>query len=142
MAKSGAVDGATLADRRTAEELKKVLRRLIKAIVEDDGGGAETYDEAGRVIAALRELRVGSDAGIPGGKGSPPASDQKIKFQQRSEKKTTSAIESPVSLPESVPVPKHFFCPLSSAIMRDPVVLATGEVRMLLIRVSCCTHRI
>ncbi|KAH0450930.1 hypothetical protein IEQ34_021622 [Dendrobium chrysotoxum] len=125
MAKSGAAEGAALADRRTAEELKKELRRLMKAIVEDDEGREDTYEDAGRVIAALRELRTGFGAGIPGGKGSP--SDQKVKYQQRSEKKATSAIESPVSTPASVSVPKHFFCPLSSAIMRDPVVLVTGE---------------
>lgn len=129
MAKSGAAEGAALADRRTAEELKKELRRLMKAIVEDDEGRSETYEDAGRVIAAIRELRTGSGAGII---------DEKVKYQQRSEKKSTSAIESPVSNPASVSVPKHFFCPLSSAIMRDPVVLATGEVRMIRIRV--CFH--
>ncbi|XP_020572266.1 U-box domain-containing protein 9 [Phalaenopsis equestris] len=127
MAKSGAAEGTAISDRRTAEELKKELRRLIKAILEEDEGRAETYKEASEVIAALKELRVGSAAGMIGGKRPPPASDDKVKHQQLSEKNATSAIESVVSTQASVSIPKHFLCPLSSAIMRDPVVLATGE---------------
>lgn len=29
-----------------------------------------------------------------------------------------------------VPVPEHFLCPISSELMKDPVVLATGQVRL------------
>lgn len=31
---------------------------------------------------------------------------------------------------DSVPIPEHFLCPISSELMKDPVILATGQVRV------------
>ncbi|PKA59655.1 U-box domain-containing protein 9 [Apostasia shenzhenica] len=127
MAKSGAAEGSVFDGRRMAEEeRKKELRRLVEAIMEDDLGREEVYVDAERVIAALRELRVCAGRGLPGGKSSPATSGQERK-QEKPAEDSTVEIDSGMAAPAKVPVPKHFLCPLSSAIMRDPVVVSSGE---------------
>ncbi|PKA59654.1 hypothetical protein AXF42_Ash020255 [Apostasia shenzhenica] len=128
MAKSGAAEGSVFDGRRMAEEeRKKELRRLVEAIMEDDLGREEVYVDAERVIAALRELRVCAGRGLPGGKSSPATSGQERK-QEKPAEDSTVEIDSGMAAPAKVPVPKHFLCPLSSAIMRDPVVVSSGEI--------------
>ncbi|KAJ6821324.1 U-box domain-containing protein 9-like [Iris pallida] len=92
MAKSSTAD---VASSRTAMELKKELKRLVKAIVEeeDDQKSVEAYGEASRALLALKDLNFATN-----GNG----------------KKTNE-------------VPEHFLCPISSQIMKDPVVLSSGQ---------------
>ncbi|KAJ6845929.1 U-box domain-containing protein 9-like [Iris pallida] len=95
MAKTGSPDVAT--PRATAAELKKELRRLVKAIVDDeddDDRRMESYEEASRALSALKDLSIDSN---------------------RSGRKKNSE------------VPEHFLCPISSEIMKDPVVLSSGQ---------------
>lgn len=96
MAKS-TVDSAAA---KTAEELKNMIKKLVKAIVDDDDAKAETFEETSRALSSLRDIYANN------GDGS---------------KKKDGGIE-------PVQIPKHFLCPISSEIMRDPVVLSSGQV--------------
>lgn len=100
----------------TADALRMELKKTIAEIL-DDGGVSEdrgetdgssrvlkAIDEAVRMLNLLREVE-----------SKLPDSD------------TSSS--SPTSLPE---VPKEFKCMLSHAIMSEPVVIASGQVRFLL----------
>jgi len=84
---------------KTAEELKIELKRLVKAIVDDDDVKAETFEGASRTLLSLRDLKLSNGNGARKMNGL-----------------------------ESVPIPEHFLCPISSEIMKDPVVLASGKV--------------
>ncbi|XP_073014054.1 U-box domain-containing protein 9-like [Typha latifolia] len=99
MAKSEAGEAAAC-----AAELRRELRRLVRVISDDAGAAAETYEEAAVALAALRDLKFGSSNGRRGSSFSK---------ERRKE--------------ESVQIPVHFLCPISSEIMRDPVVLASGQ---------------
>ncbi|TVU30057.1 hypothetical protein EJB05_21662 [Eragrostis curvula] len=89
----------------TAEEaaaMRRRLRRLVAAVAAGSAD-AEAFDEAAGALAALRDAELGPRkehrAGAGGGrKASPEAT-----------------------------VPEQFLCPISSEIMRDPVVLASGQ---------------
>lgn len=83
---------------KTAEELKNELKRLVKAIVDDDDAKAETFEEASRALSSLRDLKLSRNGNV-----------------KRNEV-------------ESVAVPEQFLCPISSEIMKDPVVLTSGQV--------------
>lgn len=92
-----------------AEGLKTKLRRLVDAIA-DGGEGCdelETYDEVARLVLEIRDLKFGAARNGKGGGGGG-------NFQKN---------EGSV-----VKVPEHFLCPLSSELMRDPVLLASGQV--------------
>ncbi|WOL12820.1 U-box domain-containing protein 9-like [Canna indica] len=107
MAKSGAADAApTVSVAARAAELKKELRRLVRAIAEDDEGRMETYEEAARALAALKDLRFRGSANSNGA----------LAGQRKAENKIESAV-----------IPAHFLCPISAELMRDPVVLASGQ---------------
>ncbi|KAM3386508.1 hypothetical protein ACQJBY_009841 [Aegilops geniculata] len=84
-----------------AAALRRRLRRLV-ATITAGGAGAEAFDEAAAALAALREAQVGGSR--KGARGE----------------ETRSANEA-----ESVPA--HFLCPISSKIMRDPVVVESGQ---------------
>lgn len=81
-----------------AMELKKELQRLVRAIVDDEDYSTQTIDEAKEKLRALRELKM---------KG----------------KRSLS-----LKLPETLTCPEEFRCPLSKDLMRDPVIVATGQV--------------
>ncbi|WOL02501.1 U-box domain-containing protein 9 [Canna indica] len=89
-----------------AVELKSELKRLARAISVEDDERIETYEEASRVLVALK------DATLTGNRGS----DEK----QRVALLNNERIDSDA-------VPEHFRCPISSELMRDPVVLASGQ---------------
>ncbi|KAH7670506.1 Zinc finger RING/FYVE/PHD-type protein [Dioscorea alata] len=95
---------------RAAGELKKELRRLVLAITDDDDVRSETFEEAAKVLAALREMKSS-------GKGN--------NFGKRSSSSPLSSNEKD-HRPE-VQVPEHFLCPISSEIMKDPVIVASGQ---------------
>ena len=81
-------------------ELKKELQRLVKAIVDDDEDcSIESIDEAKEKLCALKELK------------------------QRRNQRSLS-----LKLLDSLTCPEEFRCPLSKELMRDPVMLATGQV--------------
>lgn len=105
MAKSGA---AAVAAAVEDAELRRELRRLVRAIAEDNEVPVATYEEAARVLSALRELRFGAINGDSNGK------------ERRKEEGEREV--------ESLEIPKRFLCPISSELMRDPVVVASGQV--------------
>ncbi|RWW36315.1 hypothetical protein BHE74_00058671 [Ensete ventricosum] len=108
MAKSGPAESGLAAAR--VGELKKELRRLVRAIAEEDDGRIDTFQGAARALAALKDLRFrgsGNSNGV-----------------LASQRKGESEIEAMV-------VPEHFLCPISAELMRDPVVVASGQVRYL-----------
>ncbi|XP_072957391.1 U-box domain-containing protein 9-like [Typha angustifolia] len=80
-----------------AAERKKELRRLVKKISEEDDDQTVTYDKAAAALSALRDLKVGPKERKKGDRIHPLA------------------------------IPEHFLCPISGEIMRDPVVLASGQ---------------
>ncbi|XP_074566198.1 U-box domain-containing protein 9 [Curcuma longa] len=108
MANSEAVEALTgfVSAAARAEELKKELRRLVREISESEDCGVGTYEDAARALAALRELRSGGSA-----------SPKEALASQRNAEEGF----------ESAAVPKHFLCPISSELMRDPVILASGQ---------------
>ncbi|KAG6475801.1 U-box domain-containing protein 9-like [Zingiber officinale] len=107
MANSEAAEALTgFVSAARAEELKKELRRKVREISESEDCGVGTYEDAARALAALRELRSG-------GSVSPK---EALASQRKAEEEF-----------ESAAVPKHFLCPISSELMRDPVILASGQ---------------
>lgn len=108
MANSEALTGfASAAARGRAEELKKELRRLAREISESEDCGVGTYEDAARALAVLRELRSRGSVGPK----------EALASQRKAEEEFESAAA----------VPKHFLCPISSELMRDPVILASGQ---------------
>ena len=83
-----------------AEEAAALRRRLRRLVAAVTAGGAEgdAFDEAQSALAALRAAELGRQKDAARG-GNRSAS-----------------------------VPEQFLCPISSEIMRDPVVLASGQV--------------
>lgn len=107
MAKSGSVESPAAAAAR-AEELRKELRRLVRAIAEEEDGRVDTFEEAARALAALKDVRCHGSGNSSGPLASQRTAEGKI---------------------ESAAIPKYFLCPISGDLMRDPVILASGEVR-------------
>lgn len=98
-----------LAEEKAAE-LKKELQRAVKAILdeEDDGGGdcsVESTNRAMQCLCALRDLML-KPLGCSGSLGIG-------------------------NLSLGVLPPKEFLCPLSGKLMNDPVVLSSGQVRLI-----------
>nr|XP_019702381.1 U-box domain-containing protein 9 isoform X1 [Elaeis guineensis] len=108
MAKSGAAEAEAA---KKAGELKRELRRLVRAIAEDDDTQIKTFDEAARALAALRDVKLGGNGNSKGKRLPSPLSK---------ETKKDDKIGSPT-------IPQHFLCPISSELMRDPVILASGQ---------------
>ncbi|WOL11367.1 U-box domain-containing protein 9-like [Canna indica] len=110
MARSGAADAVATAASPSpsarAVELKKVLLRLTKAISEEEDVRVETYEEAARTLAALKDLR---SRGCRNSNGT-------LTSQRKVEGKI-----------DWVEIPEHFLCPISAELMRDPVILASGQ---------------
>lgn len=110
MAKNGVVkDGDGDGDPAVANvvELKRELRRIVKAIavvVEDDCSSddvnLEALDRAHRLLCALKELKI----------------------------KKRSSLSVKIHDSSTLTVPQEFCCPLSKQLMRDPVIVATGQV--------------
>ncbi|CAA7396174.1 unnamed protein product [Spirodela intermedia] len=103
-------------------ELKMELRRLADAIAGgepsmDDAAAAEALDRASMVLSALREHKFGCQRKGGGVGVSGKGMRSSISPQQRK----------PSPAAGKGAVPEHFLCPISSEIMKEPVVLATGE---------------
>nr|CAB3486734.1 unnamed protein product [Digitaria exilis] len=97
-----------------AEEDSAALRRRLRrslAAVAAGGATGDVFDEAASALEALREAELGTGGRKGcGGEGRRPA------VVEEGEK-------------EVVTVPPHFLCPISSRIMSDPVIVASGQVR-------------
>jgi len=120
--KMGVSDGEVLekGSRKNARELKIELQRLAMEIIadrdDDDDDGQErenanenekglildTINKAIQTLSSLKEL--------------------KLKKKQQKKKRSLS------SQLDAIDVPDEFRCPISRELMRDPVVLATGQV--------------
>ncbi|XP_021800777.1 U-box domain-containing protein 9-like isoform X2 [Prunus avium] len=81
-----------------AMEIKKQLERLVKAIVDEDDYRVETADEAIRALSSLKGLKL--------------------------KKSLSFKLDGHGNL---LDVPEDFRCPISGELMKDPVVLATGQ---------------
>ncbi|KAM0940902.1 putative U box domain, armadillo-like helical, Zinc finger, RING/FYVE/PHD-type [Dioscorea sansibarensis] len=95
---------------RAAGELKKELRRLVLAITDGDDVRSESFEEAAKVLAALTEMKS-SGNGNNFGKRSSSSPLSPNEKDHRSE----------------VEIPEHFLCPISSEIMKDPVIVSSGQ---------------
>ncbi|XP_009779917.1 U-box domain-containing protein 9-like [Nicotiana sylvestris] len=102
MAKTTVEGGGGLpAAAKEAAELKRELQRAVKAVVEDDDYSLEVTDRAMQCLCALKELKL------------KPLNSNPLDIR---------------SLSLSLPIPPHeFVCPLSGQLMKDPVVLASGQ---------------
>ncbi|KAL6652961.1 hypothetical protein ACP70R_011886 [Stipagrostis hirtigluma subsp. patula] len=89
-----------------AAALRRRLRRSLAAVAAG-GAGADAFDEAAAALAALRDAELGRKGGGQG----------------RQEEQAGAGVRAA----ETVPVPAQFRCPISSSIMRDPVVVASGQ---------------
>ena len=94
-----------VASPEEAAALRRRLRRLV-ATVAAGSADAEAFDEAAEALAKLRDGELG------------PRKDRAVAAGGGVDKGGT----------EAAAVPEQFLCPISSEIMRDPVVLASGQV--------------
>lgn len=104
MAKSGAVEGDQTTAAKTTE-LKRELRKLVKSIADDDSDddddvNLDALDRAQRTLRALRELKLKRSGGLKACGGGDAAAGA---------------------------VPEEFKCRLSMELMRDPVIIASGQ---------------
>ncbi|KAF3780331.1 U-box domain-containing protein 9 [Nymphaea thermarum] len=97
MGRSERMDGAGASPSRKAPELKRELLRLVRAIPEDDGEERRVGEVFDRIERAVRALRG-------------------LKHRRTLSQKLDAA-----------GVPEQFLCPISSELMKDPVILATGQ---------------
>ncbi|XP_022859809.1 U-box domain-containing protein 9-like isoform X2 [Olea europaea var. sylvestris] len=89
-----------------AMELKRELQKLVKAIVDEDDVNVGAIDRAQQMLCALKELKVKQS--LSSSKVHPHHHDT------ISEK-----------------IPEEFNCPLSKELMRDPVIVASGQEMIL-----------
>ncbi|KAL2541413.1 U-box domain-containing protein 9 [Abeliophyllum distichum] len=101
MAKSGIFEGDTGMVAK-AMELKRELQKLVKAIVEEDDINLGAIDRAQQMFCALKELKVKKS--LSSSKVHPHHHDT-----------------------VSEEIPEEFKCPLSKELMRDPVIVASGQ---------------
>ncbi|KAB2090934.1 hypothetical protein ES319_A03G156200v1 [Gossypium barbadense] len=80
-------------------ELKKELQKLVRTIVDEDDYSIHAIDRAKDALCALKGL---------------------IMFNKRS-------LPATFKLHEAVPCPEEFKCPLFNELMRDPIILASGQ---------------
>nr|XP_043637254.1 U-box domain-containing protein 9 [Erigeron canadensis] len=106
MAKSGVYEGDPVT--KTTMELKKELQKLVKAIVEDSSSSSssiEDIDKAYQTLQSLKQLKEGN--------------------KQKSNHLHNNNNNDDGSFLGSCP--QEFRCPLSKELMRDPVILSTGQ---------------
>lgn len=96
-----------VASAEEAAAMRRRLRRLVAAVAAGSAD-AEAFDEAAEALAKLRDAELGPRKDNRAGDGYGDGG--------RNKRRTEAA------------VPEHFLCPISSEIMRDPVVLASGQV--------------
>ncbi|KAL2239244.1 U-box domain-containing protein 9 [Sesamum indicum] len=102
MAKSGVFEGDPTTVVK-AVELKKELQRMVRAIVDEDDVNLEALDKAQQMLFALRELKLKKTVSL------------KLHNHHYDNEMASGT------------VPEEFKCPLSKELMRDPVIIATGQ---------------
>ncbi|KAL0369444.1 UNVERIFIED_CONTAM: U-box domain-containing protein 9 [Sesamum angustifolium] len=102
MAKSGVFEGDPTTVVK-AVELKKELQKMVRAIVDEDDVNLEALDRAQQMLFALRELKLKKTVSL------------KLHNHQYDHEMASET------------VPEEFKCPLSKELMRDPVIIATGQ---------------
>lgn len=109
MAKSGMIE---LDQNPSVEVLKKELQRLVKAIVQDSSSDDETgfIDKALYTLQGLKELK------------------------KDGRKQRSCSVK---KMNDCLMCPNEFRCPISKEVMKDPVVVSTGQV-MFLFTFCCC----
>lgn len=86
---------------KRVSQLNKELRELVDLITDEKECGIELFDQITNALTALKDIKY----------------------------KKNEATLSATSLPKlkNVVVPEQFLCPISSELMRDPVILASGQ---------------
>ncbi|KAK6119842.1 hypothetical protein DH2020_046415 [Rehmannia glutinosa] len=100
MAKSGDPPTTTAAK---AVELKKELQKLVKSIVDEDDVNLDAIERAQQMLFALKELKLKRTVSL------------KLRNNHHNQEMVSET------------VPEEFKCPLSKELMRDPVIIATGQ---------------
>ncbi|KAL6511094.1 hypothetical protein OROGR_022218 [Orobanche gracilis] len=104
MAKTGVFEGDTPSTTaKAAVEMKNQLRKMINTIVDEDDVNTEAIDRAQQMLFALKELKL----------------KKSVSLNLRNNNCNPEM--------DCVMVPGEFKCPLSKALMRDPVIIATGQ---------------
>lgn len=98
MAKTDAFDSDPTAIAK-AKELKREMKKLLTNIEEEDGLSIRTIDQLQEALSAFKQATM-----------------------------RKMAKSSSLEMLETVSCPEEFRCPLSNELMRDPVVLASGQV--------------
>ncbi|XP_076959124.1 U-box domain-containing protein 9-like [Bidens hawaiensis] len=119
MAKSGVFEpDPSLTAAKAAMELKKELQRLVKSITEDPDDESEIgfglIDRSIQTLQALKELKARNQRSIS-------SSNSNNKKQQLIDNNNNSSTSIWATCPQ------EFRCPISKELMRDPVILATGQ---------------
>nr|AFK33972.1 unknown [Lotus japonicus] len=84
-------------EAKNITELKKELQRLVRSIVDDEDCSAEAIDQAKETLSVLRDLKL--------------------------RKKSSLSLK----LQKTVVFPDEFKCPISKELMKDPVIVASGQ---------------
>ena len=100
MAKTGFFDSDPTAIAK-AKELKREMKKLLSNIEEEDGLSVQTIDQLQEALSAFRQATT---------------------MRKMAKSSSLEMLETAVSCPD------EFRCPLSNELMRDPVVLASGQV--------------
>ncbi|GAB4841478.1 hypothetical protein Ancab_022194 [Ancistrocladus abbreviatus] len=116
------MEGAVVEGDPTAEakavELKRELKRLVKVIVDDDDGdddgdfSLDVIDRAKETLLALKDLKVKKSLA------------KTVSLRKIGDGDGDGGNDESVILSNC---PEQFRCPLSKRIMRDPVIIATGQ---------------
>ncbi|XP_009134963.1 U-box domain-containing protein 9 [Brassica rapa] len=99
MAKTGFFDSDPTAIAK-AKELKREMKKLLSNIEEEDGLSVQTIDQLQETLSAFRQATT---------------------MRKMAKSSSLEMLETAVSCPD------EFRCPLSNELMRDPVVLASGQ---------------
>lgn len=98
MAKTGVFEADDPTAAAKVTELKKELQRLMKTILEEeDEYGSNSIDQAKEILCVLKDMKMRK------------IRSPSLKFR------------------ETMTCPEEFKCPLSKKLMRDPVVVSTGQ---------------
>ncbi|KAK4492176.1 hypothetical protein RD792_002974 [Penstemon davidsonii] len=108
MAKSGVFEGDPIPVAK-AMELKKELQKLVKSIVEEDDINVEAIDRAQQMLLTVKEMKLKKKS-------------VSLKINQNHQYYNNNSQEMVCGV-----VPDEFKCPLSKELMRDPVIISTGQ---------------
>ncbi|KAK7339090.1 hypothetical protein VNO77_19733 [Canavalia gladiata] len=105
MAKTGLLESdPEVMVKKSIEMKKKELQRLVRSIVDDEDCSTETIDQAKETLCVLKELKLRKRSSLS------------LKLQHSNNNNNTLSC-----------CPDEFKCPLSKELMRDPVIVASGQ---------------